>query len=422
MTKKILIAENEWELRNLLKLILEKYDFDVMEAEDDKQAVNLVSSFKPDLLMLDLSMKGFEIVHRLRNNYGTQSLPVVMLIDKIAIKDSPIKEYVQDFLLKPFEEDSIVLVLKKIFGDVQKKAAVSKRPFGSVFSSDSEKTVVLSPNDLPKPSFRADAEAEKTMVMSPSELTVDPSPEEKTMVLSPEEIMAITKQAVKPVIPETFSPESTIQVNPIPEEQIPTPAPEIPGASVPEFMPESTIPGSSFEKLFGKPEGKTEGKPEDKSEKELTPFSIPAEEDDIPVIKFDAIPFKKEEPEPIPVPDPVIEPVQEIQAVVETKTEAVPETQTKFYNISNTSIKDLLMTIYCSEKPAHIDKNRANSILVIANGSSVDSNDLGTIMDIFGPLMNIVTIDAAKFNEKMQDLASSGIIIFEIDPSGFKKI
>ncbi|MBU0951888.1 MAG: response regulator [Elusimicrobia bacterium] len=352
MAKKILIAENEWELRNLLKLIIEKYDFDVMEAEDDRQAVNLVSSFKPDLLMLDLSMKGFEIVHKLRNNYETQSLPVVMLIDKKAIQDSPIKDYVQDFLLKPFEEESVLQVIKKIFGDVQKKTAASKRPFDSFFTPDSEKTVVLSPSELP---------AEASMG-------------EKTLVLSPEEIMAITKQSVKPVIPETFSPELTIQVNPLPEvevpepiaqepvqeEQIPEPAPEIPGASVPEFMPEATIQGTDFEKLFGK------------SQEEK-------------------------------VPEPIV-------------------VETKFYSILNVTLKDLLLAVYCSVRLSGNKDISDKPILVVTNGSDVDSKEFGTIMDVFGSGTNVVAIDAGKFNDKIQELTAAGVIIFEVDPSGFKKI
>lgn len=479
MTKKVLIAENEWELRNLLKLILEKYDFDVMEAEDDQHANSLLASFKPDLLLLDLSMKGFEIVHKLRNNYATQNMPVVMLIDNKAVQESPIKEYVQDFLLKPFEEDKVLVVLKKIFGDIQKKSS-KPRPFGSSLS-DSEKTVVLSPVDLPtgisgfkipessshestvqirfsgdlksdvtgkltiepndisgKPLIAADAE--KTVVLSPKDLPVfgrDTSfqvysnkekdeektimeggpaqkapeisaPSEKTMVLSPEEIFAITskKPEPKPEIAPVFAPEPEL---------------EQPAAPVPEFMPESTVQISNFDKIFGHQKTSAEDiVPKIKTEEDKSPFSVPDDED-IPFIKFGEIPLKKEEPAqnvPVDIKSRDIKEEPVIQKATETTEQ---KSITKFYSISGVDFKDLLLILSGSTNIKH-NTGQGKSILAVVYGSETNYQQLETIMAVFGAEMQVLTTDLPRFEDKIETLQSSGAVIFEINPENFRKL
>ena len=54
MGYKILIADDEPEIRDLLRLYLENEQYEVMEAEDGQQALDLLRSRKPDLCVLDI--------------------------------------------------------------------------------------------------------------------------------------------------------------------------------------------------------------------------------------------------------------------------------------------------------------------------------------------------------------------------------
>ncbi|OGS27808.1 MAG: hypothetical protein A2297_01255 [Elusimicrobia bacterium RIFOXYB2_FULL_48_7] len=416
MTKKVLIAEHEWELRNLLKLILEKYDLDVMETEDDQQAVSMIASFKPDALLLDLAMKGFEIVHRLRNEYATQNLPVVMLIDNKAVQDSPIKEYVQDFLLKPFEEEKTMAVLKKILGDVQKKPS-GPRAFGSS-AGDAEKTVVLSPKDLPSfkmPENRSpestvqfSAPAEKTVVLSPRDLPsfgqeapTKQDHSEKTMILTPEEIMSMTRQ--KP--PEPKAPEAVSE--PVPEAPAVS---EEPAPAAPAYNPESTVQVSNLDKLFGVKKIDTEGTVSIKPEERTSVFAPPPapEEDEPPAIKMDHVPIRQEEPAEVPAETPVESPAQAPSA-------------TRFYSISGIGLKNLLLVL-SGESTAEKKTDEASPVLAVVYGEQIDSAQLDTILGVFGRAMQVVTADAARFDNIVSGLQSSGAVIFEIEPSALKRI
>jgi len=79
--RRILIVDDEPNVRKLLRTVLNK-KFTVLEAEDGSQAVNVASTEKPDLILMDImmpKMDGYTSCYALKSEPSTRSIPVIML-------------------------------------------------------------------------------------------------------------------------------------------------------------------------------------------------------------------------------------------------------------------------------------------------------------------------------------------------------
>ena len=82
MKKKILIIEDEENLKFLLAQKLTGEGFDVEEAIDGEKGMKKVKENKPDLILLDLllpGIDGFEVLSRLKRDSGLESIPVIII-------------------------------------------------------------------------------------------------------------------------------------------------------------------------------------------------------------------------------------------------------------------------------------------------------------------------------------------------------
>ncbi len=82
MNPSILIVDDEPMTRNLLRLMLERAGFRILEAEDGLQALKVVAAQSPDLLILDVmmpNMDGITVCETLRAEAETAVLPVILL-------------------------------------------------------------------------------------------------------------------------------------------------------------------------------------------------------------------------------------------------------------------------------------------------------------------------------------------------------
>lgn len=84
MEYKILIADDEAEIRSLLRLYLENEHYQVIEAEDGVQALELLKKEQPALCVLDIMMPkldGYRVLQKLREE---SNIPVIILSAKDA--------------------------------------------------------------------------------------------------------------------------------------------------------------------------------------------------------------------------------------------------------------------------------------------------------------------------------------------------
>ncbi|WP_026679457.1 response regulator transcription factor [Fictibacillus gelatini] len=111
----ILLVDDEWNTRNLLRIYLEK-DYDLMEAEDGKQALALIKSVPIDLVILDIMlpcMDGWEVCMEIRK---VRQTPILMLTARNELKDKifGLDIGADDYLAKPFEPEELIARIKAL--------------------------------------------------------------------------------------------------------------------------------------------------------------------------------------------------------------------------------------------------------------------------------------------------------------------
>lgn len=104
MGYKILIADDEAEIRDVLRLYLEKDGYQVVEAKDGVEAMEKITQEAPDLLILDIMMPGLDGYRVLRNIRENNNIPVIMLSakDTDADKILGLDLGADDYITKPF--------------------------------------------------------------------------------------------------------------------------------------------------------------------------------------------------------------------------------------------------------------------------------------------------------------------------------
>ncbi|MCC6484056.1 MAG: response regulator [Armatimonadetes bacterium] len=120
MPKKILAVDDEKHIVRLVQVNLERQGYDVVTANDGREALEKVASENPDLVVLDVMMPymdGFEVLQNLRRNPNTRDIPVIMLTAKA--QDADVfrgwQSGVDCYLTKPFNPIELISFVKRIF-------------------------------------------------------------------------------------------------------------------------------------------------------------------------------------------------------------------------------------------------------------------------------------------------------------------
>ncbi|MFH0792783.1 MAG: response regulator [bacterium] len=116
--KKILLADDEEDLRTVLGLYLQSKQYDVITAYDGLNAIDLAKSQKPDLILLDVMMpvlNGFEVCKRLKADPETSSIPVIFVsaAGQPESKELGFKAGAVGYLVKPFEPKELDVILER---------------------------------------------------------------------------------------------------------------------------------------------------------------------------------------------------------------------------------------------------------------------------------------------------------------------
>jgi DNA-binding response OmpR family regulator len=116
---KILIAEDDKDIRELIVLSLGFAGYQVISAADGQQAVDLTLEEEPDLILLDVRMPrltGFEVLEQIKGHPEFADTPVVILSAKG--QESEIEAGLElgalQYILKPFVPDELIDKIKQI--------------------------------------------------------------------------------------------------------------------------------------------------------------------------------------------------------------------------------------------------------------------------------------------------------------------
>jgi DNA-binding response OmpR family regulator len=104
---KILLAEDEKQIADMISFKLGNGGHQIVRAEDGEQTVALAGSELPDLILLDAMMpglSGFEVLRRLKSDSSLRSIPVIMVTAKGNERDvlSGLRGGAIDYIVKPF--------------------------------------------------------------------------------------------------------------------------------------------------------------------------------------------------------------------------------------------------------------------------------------------------------------------------------
>ena len=105
---KVLVADDDHNLRQLLMEALPRHKFEVYQAADGNETWDTIRNLRPDIVLLDVMMPGMdghEICKRMRENPQTRSIPVIMLTARAQLKDKleGIESGADDYITKPFD-------------------------------------------------------------------------------------------------------------------------------------------------------------------------------------------------------------------------------------------------------------------------------------------------------------------------------
>jgi len=116
---KILIADDEPDIRELVALILELDDHEVLQARDGQEAVEKTRAEQPDLILMDVRMPrltGYEACELLKADPATRDIPVVFLSAKGQVGEvkAGYQAGAAAYLVKPFDAEELLTLVQRL--------------------------------------------------------------------------------------------------------------------------------------------------------------------------------------------------------------------------------------------------------------------------------------------------------------------
>ena len=118
--KKILVIDDEPDIAETVKFLLELRNYQVLVAEDGFKGINVAQEANPDLILLDIMMplgiNGFDTCRRLKSNDKTQDIPIIMFTAK-GESDSveeAINAGASGYIVKPFNPTVLLDRIKQV--------------------------------------------------------------------------------------------------------------------------------------------------------------------------------------------------------------------------------------------------------------------------------------------------------------------
>jgi two-component system response regulator ResD len=120
---RVLVVDDEWNMRNLLRIYLAKQGLEIKEASNGKEALEHIQNDTFDIILLDVmmpDMDGWEVCKRIREKDMT---PILMLTARSEIKDKVqgLGLGADDYVTKPFDPDEL---MARVFALLRRNAHI----------------------------------------------------------------------------------------------------------------------------------------------------------------------------------------------------------------------------------------------------------------------------------------------------------
>ncbi len=123
--KKILIVDDEQDIVESLKFVLETYDYTCYCAYNGEDGLKLAREIIPDLIILDVMMpriNGYKISRLLKFDSKYKNIPILMITARSQEEDKLIGEETgaDEYITKPFDLDDVVKAVQKYLNTEEK--------------------------------------------------------------------------------------------------------------------------------------------------------------------------------------------------------------------------------------------------------------------------------------------------------------
>jgi len=125
MTTKILIADDDPDIRDILKITLSEENYETLEAQNGEEALEIIRSKPLDLALLDYKMPkmdGRQVCNLVKKDLLLQHLPIIMVTGKGEINDriGGINAGADDYIVKPFEPKELLARIRMVLRRTQR--------------------------------------------------------------------------------------------------------------------------------------------------------------------------------------------------------------------------------------------------------------------------------------------------------------
>ena len=127
---KVLVIDDSAVIRNMVRDMLPKGNFEVLEAKDGVQGITLVRQERPTLIMLDFllpRMSGWEVFQQIQAQADLQSIPLVLMSGRKEEVTEKIKEPFEyfEFVQKPFDQKQLIEAIKLAMAKAKRRPAMA---------------------------------------------------------------------------------------------------------------------------------------------------------------------------------------------------------------------------------------------------------------------------------------------------------
>lgn len=113
LKQKLLLADDSITIRKVVELVLADEGFELKLTSDGAQALDAVSSFRPDIILADVDMpglSGYQLAETVKKSPATRSIPVILMVGAFESVDEDLikKTGADDYIIKPFESHDLI--------------------------------------------------------------------------------------------------------------------------------------------------------------------------------------------------------------------------------------------------------------------------------------------------------------------------
>jgi CheY-like chemotaxis protein len=113
MARKLLLADDSITIQKVVELILAEEGFEIKATNNGEEALAVIASFKPDIILADIEMpkiNGYQLSEKIKQDPLMRGIPVILLAGAFEPIDEELAKQVNadDFIIKPFESQELI--------------------------------------------------------------------------------------------------------------------------------------------------------------------------------------------------------------------------------------------------------------------------------------------------------------------------